>query len=53
MKTNYKEKITMYHKALADVLHLIDIEDFSEGSADRCQIEDAWEVLNNRGEKRE
>lgn len=40
-----------YHKALADVLHLIDADDFSEGSADRCQIGDAWQTLNSRGEE--
>jgi len=51
---NKQDRINNYHKALAELLHmvsvLIDIEDYSEGSSDRCSIEDAWEVLNTRGD---
>jgi len=45
-------QLAKYHKALADVLHLaeVDLENFEEGSADRCSVEDAWEVLNTRGD---
>ena len=49
------ERIKNYHKALSKLLHSgyleLDDDTFSEGSADRCDVEDAWETLNTNGEK--